>query len=109
MRQNKLHISSQKKGNVCSMSVQMGILSLYFFSTNNLLPSAGFDPRSKQVYSVPSLCESEEWLMLVDQTDQSHQRAVVIKNKHSGRFLAVQHGRFIGLTSYNEDCKWFLE
>ncbi|XP_049423917.1 uncharacterized protein LOC125883569 [Epinephelus fuscoguttatus] len=69
----------------------------------------GFDPRSKQVYSVPSLCESEEWLMLVDQTDQSHQRAVVIKNKHSGRFLAVQHGRFIGLTSYNQDCKWFLE
>ncbi|XP_039654392.1 uncharacterized protein LOC120557822 [Perca fluviatilis] len=69
----------------------------------------GFDPSSEQVHSEASPSMSEEWLLLADQTDQSHQRAVVIKNKHSGRFLAVQNGHFIGLTSYNEDCKWFLE
>ncbi|TDH16391.1 hypothetical protein EPR50_G00019320 [Perca flavescens] len=69
----------------------------------------GFDPSSEQVHSEASPSVSEEWLLLADQTDQSHQRAVVIKNKHSGRFLAVQNGHFIGLTSYNEDCKWVLE
>ncbi|XP_031158156.1 uncharacterized protein LOC116051742 isoform X2 [Sander lucioperca] len=69
----------------------------------------GFDPSSEQVLSAASPSVSEEWLLLVDQTDQSYQRAVVIKNKHSGRFLAVQNGHFIGLMSYNEDCKWFLE
>ncbi|KAK9540613.1 hypothetical protein VZT92_003054 [Zoarces viviparus] len=69
----------------------------------------GFDPSRNQVHSELSPSATEEWLMLVDETDQSHQRAVTIKNKHSGRFLAVQNGDFIGLTSYNEDCKWFLE
>ncbi|XP_040002552.1 uncharacterized protein LOC120800486 [Xiphias gladius] len=69
----------------------------------------GFDPSGNQVHSEASPSVSEEWLLLVDQTDQSHQRAVIIKNKHSGRFLAVQNGRFTGLTSYDEDCKWFLE
>lgn len=52
---------------------------------------------------------SEEWLMLVDQTDQSSHRAVVIKNKHFGKFLTIKDGHFIGLTSYNEDCKWVLD
>ncbi|XP_068583370.1 uncharacterized protein [Cebidichthys violaceus] len=69
----------------------------------------GFDPSRNQVHSELSPSAAEEWLMLADETDQSHQRAVIIKNKHSGRFLAVQNGDFIGLTSYNEDCKWFLE
>lgn len=41
--------------------------------------------------------------------DHSHQRAIVIKNKRSQRFLAVQNGCFTGLQSYTEDCKWFLE
>lgn len=74
-----------------------------------LVLSAGLDPSSNEVHShtSPSVCE--EWQLLVDQTDQSHQRAVIIKNKHSGKFLAVRHGRLIGLTSYNQDCKWFLE
>lgn len=73
-----------------------------------VLSFAGFDPIGERVYSVfsPSVCE--EWQLLVDQTDQSHQRAVIIKNKHSGRFLAVQKGRFVGAASYNEDCKWVL-
>ncbi|XP_051241151.1 uncharacterized protein LOC127354893 [Dicentrarchus labrax] len=69
----------------------------------------GFDPSSDKVHSEASPSVSEEWLLLVDQTDQSHQRAVIIKNKHSGCFLAVQDGHLIGLMSYNEDCKWFLE
>eukprot|EP00064_Thunnus_orientalis_P005029 superscaffoldBa00000478_g5042 len=69
----------------------------------------GFDPSRDEVHSEASPSVSEEWLLLVDQTDQSHQRAIIIKNKHSGRFLAVQNGRFTGLTSYNEDCRWFLE
>lgn len=62
----------------------------------------------KRVHSEASPSVCEEWQLLVDQTDQSHQRAVIIKNKHSGTFLAVQNGHFVGLTSYNEDCKWFL-
>ncbi|XP_044045795.1 uncharacterized protein LOC122873304 [Siniperca chuatsi] len=69
----------------------------------------GFDPNRNQVHSEASPSVSGEWLMLVDQTDQSYQRAIIIKNKHSGKFLAVQNGHLIGLTSYNEDCKWFLE
>ncbi|KAM7009698.1 uncharacterized protein LKV04_001635 [Tautogolabrus adspersus] len=68
----------------------------------------GFDAVTNQVHSEASPSVSEEWLMLVDQTDQSHQRAVIIKNKHLGKFLAVQDGGFTGLTLYNEDCKWFL-
>lgn len=71
-------------------------------------PSAGFDPIRSQVHSEANPSVSEEWLLLVDQMDQSHQRAVIIKNKHSGRFLAVQNQHFVGLTAYNEDCKWFL-
>lgn len=71
-------------------------------------PLAGFDSFGETVYSAsgPSACE--EWQLLVDQTDQSPQRAVVIKNKHSGRFLAVRGGRLVGVTSHNEDCKWIL-
>lgn len=71
-------------------------------------PTAGFDSVGGEVYSAfgPSACE--EWQLLVDQMDQSHQRAVVIKNKHSGSFLAVRGGRLVGATSYNEDCKWIL-
>ncbi|XP_072239795.1 uncharacterized protein [Leuresthes tenuis] len=69
----------------------------------------GFDPEQNRVHFEARPTESEEWLLLMDQTNQSHQRAVVIKNKRSGRFLAVQNGSFTGLTSYNEDCKWLLE
>ncbi|XP_070846648.1 uncharacterized protein [Chaetodon trifascialis] len=69
----------------------------------------GFDPGRNQVYSDASLSESEEWLLLVDQTDQSHHRTVIIKNKHSGSFMAVRNGHLVGLTSYTEDCKWFIE
>ncbi|CAJ1052585.1 uncharacterized protein LOC125883569 [Xyrichtys novacula] len=69
----------------------------------------GFKSSSNQVCTETSPSVTEEWLMFVDQTDQSHQRAVIIKNRHSGKFLAVQDGCFIGLMSYNEDCKWFLE
>lgn len=69
----------------------------------------GFDLSGEQVHSEVCPSEGEEWLLLVDESDQSYWRAVIIKNKHSGRFLAVRNGCFIGLTSYNEDCKWFLE
>lgn len=117
MEQNKLHISaSQKKNGQCLfMSVQPAILlsqykkNRFFFSNIFFLPSAGFDPRRKQVHSEASPSESAEWVLLVDQTDRSHQRAVIIKNKHSGIFLAVQNGLLVGVTSYNEDCKWILE
>lgn len=69
---------------------------------------AGFDASGKKVYSAIGPSASEEWQLLVDQMDHSHQRAVVIKNKNSGSFLAVQGGRFVGAASYNEDCKWIL-
>ncbi|XP_058496143.1 uncharacterized protein LOC131466724 [Solea solea] len=75
----------------------------------NRINNNWFDSNRNQIHSEASPSVSEEWLLLVDQTDQSHKRAVVIKNKRTGRFLAVQNGRFTGLTSYNEDCKWFLE
>lgn len=96
------------------MSVQPAILlrqykMILFKRWTIIFPSAGFDTSRDEVYSVASPSESEEWLLLVDHTDQSHQRAVIIKNKYSGRFLAVQNSSFTGLTSYNEDCKWFLE
>ncbi|CAB1460906.1 unnamed protein product [Pleuronectes platessa] len=74
--------------------------------TNRFL---GFDWIRNEVHSEGSPSESEEWLLLVDQTDQSHKRAVIIKHKRSGSFLAVRDGSFLGLTSYDEDCKWFLE
>lgn len=61
------------------------------------------------MYSKADPSEAEEWLLLVDQTDQSHERAIIIKNKHCGRFLAIQNGSFVGLMSYSEECKWFLE
>lgn len=76
---------------------------------HTVLPSSGFDPIRNQVHSEANPSPSEEWQLLVDQTDQSHQRAVIIKNRHSGSFLAVQNDHFVGLTSYNEDCKWFLD
>lgn len=77
-------------------------------STGFFFPLAGINSIGTKVYSAigPSVCE--EWQLLVDQMDQSHQRAVVIKNKHSGSFLAVRGGRFVGASSYNEDCKWIL-
>lgn len=69
----------------------------------------GFDCGRDEVHSGARPSEAEEWLLLVDQTDQSHQRAVVMKNKRSGRFLAVRDGSFTGLASYNVDCRWYLE
>lgn len=115
MEQNKLHVSaSQKKNGQCLfMSVQPAILLSQYKKKKNrflfFLPSAGFDPRRKQVHSEASPSQSAEWVLLVDQTDRSHQRAVIIKNKHSGSFLAVQNGLLVGVTLYNEDCKWILE
>lgn len=105
MKQNKLHIAGQKKGKVCSMSVQLGI----HLVLQSVCPSAGLNPHTNQVHTEDSPSESEEWQMLVDPTDLSHQRAVILKNIHSGIFLAVQDGCLTGLTTYNEDCKWFLE
>ncbi|XP_069545869.1 uncharacterized protein [Brachyistius frenatus] len=69
----------------------------------------GFDPDSNQVQASACPSQSEEWILLVDQTGQKHQRVIIIKNKQSGSFLAVRDGSFTGLTSYNEDCKWVLE
>ncbi|KAJ4944578.1 hypothetical protein JOQ06_013121 [Pogonophryne albipinna] len=99
---------SEKAGEHCYWLEIKGNGCKYYRNvvTNRYL---GFDPSRNQAHSEVSPSEREEWLMLVDQTDQSHQRAVIVKNKHSGMFLAVQNGHFTGLTSYNEDCKWFLE
>ncbi|KAL2098201.1 hypothetical protein ACEWY4_007408 [Coilia grayii] len=69
----------------------------------------GFDHNGDYVYTKASPYGAEEWLLMVDETDHSYERAVVIKNKHSQKFLAVRQGRFIGLPSYTEECKWFLE
>lgn len=71
--------------------------------------AAGFDPVENRVYSDGSRSGSEEWQLLVDQTDTSHRRAVIIKSKRSETFLAVRNCQFIGLTSYTEDCKWLLD
>lgn len=70
---------------------------------------SGYDPVLEEVFCTSAQSECEEWLLLVDQSDQSPRRAVIIKNKNSGRFLAIQDGGFAGLDSYNEDCKWFLD
>lgn len=105
----------RKTGNVCSCLYNRQFCWVstkktdIFFSNIFFLPSAGFAPRRKQVHSEASPSQSAEWVLLVDQTDRSHQRAVIIKNKHSGIFLAVQNGLLVGVTSYNEDCKWILE
>lgn len=69
---------------------------------------AGFDSNGDYVYTKATPYGAEEWLLIVDETDHSHKRAVVIKNKHSGKFLAVNQGRFVGLQTYTEECKWFL-
>lgn len=85
----------------------------FFFSSNkfqaNLVSFSGYDPESEEFFCTPSRSECEEWLLLVDQSDHSPRRAVIIKNKNPGRFLAIQDGGFTGLESYNEDCKWFLD
>lgn len=103
----------KKKHNIASSLGGLFVFLTYFKSTETRkillsLPLAGLDPIGGTVYSAlgPSSCE--EWQLLVDQADQSHQRAVVIKNKQSGRFLAVQGGRLVGAASYSEDCKWIL-
>lgn len=49
---------------------------------------AGYDSDGDYVYTKPRPFGAEEWLLMVDLTDQSHERTVIIKNKHSGRFLA---------------------
>uniref|UniRef100_A0AAV2LKT5 Uncharacterized protein n=1 Tax=Knipowitschia caucasica TaxID=637954 RepID=A0AAV2LKT5_KNICA len=68
-----------------------------------------FDPIAEQVLSVCGQSEEDEWLLLVDQSDQSPRRAVIIKNKNSGRFLAVKGRGLVGLESYTDECKWFLD
>lgn len=67
---------------------------------------SGYDPELEEVFCTSSPSQCEEWLLLAD---QSLRRAVIIKNKNSGRFLAIQDGGLIGQESYNEDCKWFLD
>lgn len=107
MEQNKPHNASQKQSQCfVSMSVQPASLSNCI---KKGIIFAGFNPSLGQVSSAARPCEAAEWLLLVDQTDQSHRRAVIIKNKQSGSFLAVQGGCLTGLTSYNKDCRWFLE
>ncbi|XP_028831907.1 uncharacterized protein LOC114788009 isoform X2 [Denticeps clupeoides] len=69
----------------------------------------GFDPNGDTLHTKESPSGSEGWLLMVDERNQSHERAVIIKNKSSGKILAVQNGCLIGLSSYTEDCKWFLE
>lgn len=79
----------------------------FFFSKQTCL--SGYDPVLEEVLCTSGPSECEEWLLLADQSDQSSRRAVIIKNKNSGRFLAIQGGVLIGQESYNEDCKWFLD
>ncbi|XP_028299338.1 uncharacterized protein LOC114461451 isoform X2 [Gouania willdenowi] len=69
----------------------------------------GFDPTEDTLHCDPRPSESEEWLLLMDQSEKSHHRAVIIRHKQSGSFLAVSNGCCRGLTSYDEDCKWFLK
>lgn len=104
MEQKTFYIPSQRKTllSVFFISVQLAKIKMSFFS------ASGFDRIRNEVHSEEHPSEAEQWLLLVDQTDLSHRRAVIIKNKHSGMFLAVHNGRFTGLTSYDEDCKWFL-
>lgn len=119
MEQNKCHIAGQKNtGNVCfhvcttnnsEEQIQNMFFGFFFFLKQTACASEGFDPSRNQVYSEASPSVSEEWLLLVDQADLSHRRAIIIKNKCSGSYLAVQNGHFTGQASYNEDCKWFLE
>lgn len=69
---------------------------------------SGYDPALAEVSCVSGRSPSEQWLLLVDQSDFSPRRAVIIKNKQSDLFLAVQDGGFTALEAYNDDCKWFL-
>ncbi|KAJ8335643.1 hypothetical protein SKAU_G00389850 [Synaphobranchus kaupii] len=76
------------------------------FITNGYL---GYDPNGNYTYTKASPHGAEEWQLLVDETDNSAERAVVVKNKHSELFLAVFNGQLTGQKFYNESCKWFLE
>ncbi|XP_061840112.1 uncharacterized protein [Nerophis lumbriciformis] len=69
----------------------------------------GYDPERDEVRSEVGPSEREEWLLLVEPTERSRHGAVVLKNKHSGRFLAVRQGHFLALSAYDDKCKWFLQ
>ncbi|KAG5848464.1 hypothetical protein ANANG_G00098730 [Anguilla anguilla] len=69
----------------------------------------GYDPNGNSTYTKASPHRAEEWQLMVDETDNSPERAVIMKNKHSQSFLAVHEGKLTGLQHYDESCKWFLE
>ncbi|KAJ8271858.1 hypothetical protein COCON_G00107170 [Conger conger] len=69
----------------------------------------GYEPNGNSTYTKSSPHEAEEWQLMVDGSDSSPERAVIMKNKHSQSFLAVHDGKLTGVKYYNESCKWFLE
>ncbi|KAJ8399249.1 hypothetical protein AAFF_G00412870 [Aldrovandia affinis] len=69
----------------------------------------GYDPNGNYAHTKATPHWAGEWLLIVDETDDSTERAVVMKNKHSQTYLAVHHGTLVGLKSYSESCRWYLE
>ncbi|KAK7929495.1 hypothetical protein WMY93_005890 [Mugilogobius chulae] len=55
-----------------------------FYRNSQTKRYLGYDSDSEQVFSVSDQSECEEWLLLVDQSDQSPNRAVIIKTKTQG-------------------------
>ena len=46
---------------------------------------------------------------MADENDNSGRRAVVIFANYGKKYLAIRNGELTGVSSANEDCRWYLD
>lgn len=83
-----------------------GIVYFKNFFSNGYL---GFDPNGKYVYTKSQHYGAEEWILQVDETDNSGKRAVVIFANYGKQYLAIKNGKLTGIQQISPECRWYLE
>ena len=73
------------------------------------LISLGYDPNGDYIYTKGQHYGAEEWSLVNDETDYSGRRAVVLFANYGKKYLAIRNGKFTGVATKGDDCKWYLE
>ena len=78
-------------------------------NSSNCTLFSGYDPDGDYTYTKSQHYGAEEWILKVDETDDSGKRAVVIFASYGKKYLAIRNGKLTGLASITPDCRWYLE
>ena len=76
---------------------------------HHLHPLLGYNPNGDYIYTKAQHYGAEEWILQSNNTDDTSSRAIVIFANYGKKYLAIKGGKLIGVSSVDNDCKWYLE